>query len=156
MKQVIYFISVLLLLSFLFSSNNSNENDVFPSHPEVTLDDIKEGTLLSEAETEGYYNIIPNLHTNVHIDVSGMVSSATVDQVFTNDSTEPIEAVYVFPLPPNATGSGVCRRDHVLWRNVHCRPPNLAGRPCALPAETFAGERKRAVLRILRRICKSI
>ncbi|SVE51406.1 uncharacterized protein METZ01_LOCUS504260, partial [marine metagenome] len=101
-RQVIHFLSVLLLLSFLFSSNNSNENDILPSYPEVTLDDIKEGTLLSESETEGYYNIIPNLHTNVHIDVSGMVSSATVDQVFTNDSTEPIEAVYVFPLPQNA------------------------------------------------------
>jgi len=101
-RQVIHFISVLLLLSILFSSNNSNKNDIFPSHPEVTLDDIKEGTLLSESGTEGYYNIIPNLHTNVHIDVSGMVSSTTVDQVFTNDSTEPIEAVYVFPLPPNA------------------------------------------------------
>ena len=44
MRQVIHFISVLLLLSFLFSSNNSNENDIFPLHPEVTLDDIKEGT----------------------------------------------------------------------------------------------------------------
>ena len=70
MRQVIHFISVLLLLSFLFSSNNSNEDDIFPSYPEVTLDDIKEGALLSESEKEGYYNIIPNLHTNVHIDVS--------------------------------------------------------------------------------------
>ena len=102
MRQVINFVSVLLLLSFLFSSRHSSENDIFPLHPEVTLDDIKEGMLLIESETGGYYNIIPNLHTNVHIDVSGMVLSATVDQVFTNDSTEPIEAVYVFPLPPNA------------------------------------------------------
>ena len=86
MRQVIHFISVLLLLSFLFSSNDSNENDILPSHPEVTLDEIKEGTLLSESGTEGYYNIIPNLHTNVHINVSGMVSNTTVDQIFTNNS----------------------------------------------------------------------
>ena len=102
MRKVIYFISILFLLSFLFSYDTSNGDDVFPSHPEVTLDDIKEGTLLSESETEGYYNILPNLHTNVHIDVSGMVSNTTVDQIFTNNSVEPIEAVYVFPLPPNA------------------------------------------------------
>ena len=31
-----------------------------------------------------------------------MVSSTTVDQTFTNDSSEPIEAIYVFPLPPNS------------------------------------------------------
>ena len=66
------------------------------------MNDIKEGTLLERSDTEGYYNIIPNLHTNVHIDVKGMVSNTTVDQVFTNDSNEPIEAIYVFPLPPNA------------------------------------------------------
>ena len=66
------------------------------------INDIKEGSLLRKSEPEGYYNIIPNLHTNVHIDVKGMVSSTTVDQVFTNDSSEPIEAIYVFPLPTNA------------------------------------------------------
>ena len=102
MRKVIYFISILFLLSFLFSYDTSNGDDILPSHPEVTLDDIKEGTLLSESEKEGYYNIIPNLHTNVHVDVSGMVLNTTVDQIFTNNSVEPIEAIYAFPLPTNA------------------------------------------------------
>ena len=100
MTQVNYLLSFLLLISVLFSSNSSN--DIQHAFPKIKINDIKEGTLLSEADENGYRNIIPNLHTKVHIDIKGMVSSTTVDQVFTNDSSEPIEAIYVFPLPDNA------------------------------------------------------
>ena len=102
MNKANHFISALLLLSILFSYDSNNDNQAEITYQEIKLNDVKEGTLLEKSDTEGYYNIIPNLHTNVHIDVKGMVSNTTVDQMFTNNSSEPIEAIYVFPLPPNA------------------------------------------------------
>ena len=87
MTQVNYLISFLLLISVIFSSN---KDDIQNTFPKIKINDIKEGTLLSEADENGYRDIIPNLHTNVHVDVKGMVSSTTVDQVFTNDSEKPI------------------------------------------------------------------
>ena len=100
MTQINYLISLLLLVSFLFSSDS--DNDMQHSFPKIKINDVKEGTLLGQADENGYRDIMPNLHTNVHVDVKGMISSTTVDQVFTNDSEEPIEAIYVFPLPTNA------------------------------------------------------
>ncbi len=41
-------------------------------------------------------------HTDVEADVSGFVSSVTVTQEFENPFGEPVEAVYVFPLPDDA------------------------------------------------------
>ena len=98
MIQAKHFISALLLLSIILPYDTNNKVE----YPKVKIDDIKEGSLLRKIDSDGYYDIIPNLHTNVHIDVKGMVSNTTVDQVFTNDSSEPIEAIYVFPLPVNA------------------------------------------------------
>ena len=98
MIQAKHFISALLLLSILIPYDTDDKVE----YPKIKINDIKEGSLLKKSESEGYYNLIPNLHTNVHIDVKGMVSNTTVDQVFTNDSEEPIEAIYVFPLPANA------------------------------------------------------
>jgi len=103
MHKTNHFISALLLLSILFPYDTDNKVE----YPKIKMNDIKEGSLLKKSESAGYYNIIPNLHTNVHIDVKGMVSNTTVDQVFTNDSSEPIEAIYVFPLPANAAVNNV-------------------------------------------------
>ncbi|MDP6425844.1 MAG: VIT domain-containing protein, partial [Dehalococcoidia bacterium] len=69
---------------------------------DIKLGDVREGMLLQRTEEPNFYNILPKLKTNVTIDVEGMVSSTTVGQLFTNDSDEPIEAIYVFPLPPDA------------------------------------------------------
>ena len=41
-------------------------------------------------------------HTDVRIEVSGFLASATVTQVFENPYTSPLEAIYVFPLPEQA------------------------------------------------------
>lgn len=41
-------------------------------------------------------------HTDVKAEVTGFVSSVTVTQEFENPFTEPVEAVYVFPLPDDA------------------------------------------------------
>ena len=67
-----------------------------------SLNDVKEGSFLVRNEDSNRYKIIPTINTTIDIDIQGMIANATVDQMFTNNSTEPIEAVYVFPLPANA------------------------------------------------------
>jgi len=61
-----------------------------------------EGSLLYRSPISGAYEIIPLVHTDVALDVRGLVESATVTQQYVNSSSEPIEAVYVFPLPHDA------------------------------------------------------
>ena len=58
--------------------------------------------MVRKIDDTGSYEILPNLNTLVNINIDGMVSTTTVDQVFTNTSADPIEAIYVFPLPTNA------------------------------------------------------
>ncbi len=67
-----------------------------------SLNDVKEGSFLVRNEDGNRYKIIPTINTTIDIDIQGMIANATVDQMFTNNSMDPIEAVYVFPLPANA------------------------------------------------------
>jgi Ca-activated chloride channel family protein len=46
-------------------------------------------------------------HTEVDAEVSGFLASVTVTQVFENPYTEPLEALYVFPLPEKAAVDGM-------------------------------------------------
>ncbi len=46
-------------------------------------------------------------HTNVEAEVSGFLASVTVTQVFSNPYPEPLEAIYVFPLPEQAAVDGM-------------------------------------------------
>src|SRR5260370_213170 len=50
----------------------------------------------------GLYESVPLVHTDVTLDVRGLAAAATVTQQYVNSGTEPIEAVYVFPLPHDA------------------------------------------------------
>jgi Ca-activated chloride channel family protein len=61
-----------------------------------------EACLQYRSPVTGKYEQIPLRHTDVAIDVRGLIASATVTQQYTNNSTTPIEAVYVFPLPHDA------------------------------------------------------
>ena len=61
-----------------------------------------EGALLFRSPITGAYETIPLAHTDVALDVRGLVEAATVTQQYVNSSAEPIEAVYVFPLPHDA------------------------------------------------------
>ncbi|NLH47409.1 MAG: VWA domain-containing protein [Myxococcales bacterium] len=45
---------------------------------------------------------VPLKHTDVQADIAGFVSRVTVTQTFVNPFKQPIEAVYVFPLPHKA------------------------------------------------------
>jgi len=61
-----------------------------------------EGCLEYRSPISGQYETIPLVHTDVALDVRGLVASATVTQQYVNSTNEPIEAVYVFPLPHDA------------------------------------------------------
>jgi Ca-activated chloride channel family protein len=63
---------------------------------------VGEGCLLYRSPISGRYDAVPLIHTDVALDVRGLVASATVTQQYANSSTEPIEAVYIFPLPHDA------------------------------------------------------
>ena len=61
-----------------------------------------QGTLMYRSADSSSYETIPLRHTDVALDVQGLVLSATVTQQYTNSATTPIEAVYIFPLPHDA------------------------------------------------------
>jgi Ca-activated chloride channel family protein len=63
---------------------------------------VSEGALLYRLPSSGRYESVPLVHTDVALDVRGLVAAATVTQQYVNSSAEPIEAVYVFPLPHDA------------------------------------------------------
>ena len=53
---------------------------------------------------------VPLAHTSVKADVAGYVARVTVTQTFVNSFTDPIEAVYVFPLPHQAAVDAMTMR----------------------------------------------
>lgn len=63
---------------------------------------VTEGSLLFRSPVSGRYELVPLRHTDVQIDVRGLVAAATVTQQYENTGGEPLEAVYVFPLPHDA------------------------------------------------------
>ena len=91
--------NILFLLTVISNIILINAQEAVPIS---SINDVSEGTLLFRNDETSSYEIIPNLHTDVNINIKGMVSHTSVDQMFVNDSTEPIEAIYVFPLPPNS------------------------------------------------------
>ena len=107
-----YLISIIIVLTIAHSDINTelqkalkNKSVGIPLvHKKQTIkfSDINQGTLVRNIDETDQYEILPNLKTNVNIQIDGMVTTTTVDQVFTNDSDEPMEAIYVFPLPLDA------------------------------------------------------
>jgi|GEM_PF-3927198 len=59
------------------------------------------GGLYVQSE-EGQQQVFPLKHTEVNAKVTGNVSQVEVTQTFENPFAEPLEAVYVFPLPDEA------------------------------------------------------
>jgi Ca-activated chloride channel family protein len=73
-----------------------------PQSAAPSLPDVSEGTLLYRSPDSGRYEPLPLEHTDVALDVRGLVAAATVTQRFSNPTAAPLEAVYVFPLPHDA------------------------------------------------------
>ncbi|MGH9741625.1 MAG: VIT domain-containing protein, partial [Candidatus Acidiferrum sp.] len=87
---------MLLAVTALFSSL------AFAGQSDSAVPCPGEGALLYRSPVSGAYETIPLTHTDVAVDVRGLVESATVTQQYVNSSSQPIEAVYVFPLPQDA------------------------------------------------------
>ena len=65
--------------------------------------EVQSGTLLFPSSQPGRYIRASLLETSVHIGVQGMLARTLVNQRFTNQTNDWTEAVYVFPLPDNAS-----------------------------------------------------
>jgi Ca-activated chloride channel homolog len=78
-----------------WASGQRDNAALSPSH-------VGEGCLLYRSPLSGRYETVPLLHTDVALDIRGLIATATVTQQYTNNTNEPIEAVYVFPLPHDA------------------------------------------------------
>ena len=63
-------------------------------------DTISSGTLLFQSESGSVE--APRLHTEVHMDVSGIIARVEVRQRFHNASPQWVEGIYAFPLPENS------------------------------------------------------
>ena len=87
MKQLIIAIILLNVLSAgVYKSDNKIE---LSNNTTIKLEEIKEGTLTRKTDGDNY-EILPHINTEVEISIEGMVSSTTVNQVFTNNTGEPI------------------------------------------------------------------
>jgi Ca-activated chloride channel family protein len=75
---------------------------MFAQQSENAPSQVGEGSLLYRSPVSGRYESIPLIHTDAIVDVRGLVAAATVTQQYANSSAEPIEAVYIFPLPHDA------------------------------------------------------
>lgn len=65
-------------------------------------DDVSQGTM-RVIPPKGEESVdLPLKHTEVTAEISGFVTRVKVVQTFTNPYKDPIEAIYVFPLPQNA------------------------------------------------------
>jgi len=90
--QGVGFLGVLLLLAM-----SSTAQELGPA---MKPGDAKAGTLL--LRTAKGLRPAPTVHTDVQIEVTGMIARTTVEQRFRNPSDEWIEGIYVFPLPERA------------------------------------------------------
>jgi Uncharacterized protein containing a von Willebrand factor type A (vWA) domain len=67
--------------------------------------DITQGQLIRVGLRHERVSECPLKHTDVKADITGFIGRVTVTQDFVNNASDKIEAVYVFPLPPNSAVS---------------------------------------------------
>jgi Ca-activated chloride channel family protein len=89
MSKVVF----LLAISVLFFTTLTFAQE----QPEITA-----GTLLASGKRGKALGTCPLKKTSVRTDISGFVARVSVVQEFQNDFSEPIEAVYTFPLSQNS------------------------------------------------------
>ena len=98
----------ILLTMFLFNIIFSNDFYTVTDYKKDTvikkidIHDIKAGTLVKKIKGTNKYEILPRFENKINISINGMVADTQMEQLFINDSSEPIEATYVFPLNHNA------------------------------------------------------
>jgi Ca-activated chloride channel family protein len=70
------------------------------AHAESKLDAVNTGTLLFGG-THGFIEA-PRVHTDVYMQITGIIARVTVTQRFHNPNESWVEGLYAFPLPENA------------------------------------------------------
>ena len=98
-----WLLPLCLLLTSYTTTAASDPEPVGEGIVVQNLSEIKSGSLLIPADAGNHYLRAPLLNTSVQIDVQGMLARTRVEQTFTNDTNRWIEAVYVFPLPDDAS-----------------------------------------------------
>src|SRR5258705_1034853 len=89
--------SLLLSLLLIVIASPRPQVHAAPVPGEVTPGSL--GILGKDGKIEGS---CPLKHTDVRAGISGFLAHVSVTQVFSNTSTQNIEAVYAFPLPQDA------------------------------------------------------
>ena len=90
LEKAILLLVVVAASAVLLAQNQPSDNA--PPQP-------GEGCLLYRSPISGRYDAVPLLHTDVKLDVQGLVESATVTQQYANSSNAPIEAGYNHCVP---------------------------------------------------------
>ncbi len=101
-------VKLLILAAIPMVFTGADKVEVAVQAPEgvsVASGDITQGSL--RILQDGKTLELPLEHTDVDAHVSGYIARVTVTQHFTNPYSDPIEAVYVFPLPANAAVDGM-------------------------------------------------
>jgi Ca-activated chloride channel family protein len=91
----------LIVITFLLFTRSAHASE----RPSNLAEGINPGTLSVKqigGEKPEKKLEMPLQHTDVKIEISGFVASATVTQHYHNPFEKPIEAVYTFPLPDDA------------------------------------------------------
>jgi len=100
LQRLIIFILITVITLFLMLLSDIVKADSTPDEfPQVSLNNVSEGSLLVKSPQSDLYKKIPLLETSVDMNVSGMIVRSHIKQQFKNTSNNWIEAIYVFPLP---------------------------------------------------------
>lgn len=96
MRTILLFLPVLFLLPFATAEAQPITGIADPMRP----GDARAGTFLIDG-TDGQ-RAAPNVSTDVRIEVTGLIARTHVVQRFHNPTSDWVEGVYVFPLPPDS------------------------------------------------------
>jgi Ca-activated chloride channel family protein len=93
LRRTLLYVAAAILAVMIFgpASAVAQDNSAPPK--------VGEGCLMYRSPVSGVYETVPLTHTDVQLDVRGLVLAGTVTQQYSNSSSSPIEAVYIFPLP---------------------------------------------------------
>jgi len=98
----------IILILFFFNPITPNNIRYVESFQKDTISkiieikDINAGTLVKKIEGTNKYELIPRIENNINVQINGMIANTQMEQLFINDSSEPIEVTYIFPLNHNA------------------------------------------------------
>ena len=96
MSKQLFFIYAALMLTFGYSVNSNAQEADKTLSPYFFIDSDNPGL-----------DRLPLKSTETDISISGVIADVTVSQVYTNEGTRPIEAVYTFPASTRAAVNGM-------------------------------------------------